>query len=316
MRRENPMAALEFTVDLPSSRPGSAQRRMDDGWTYHHILPWRYYFLMGAMLVHMFRAMLASRPAYHTTLAPGSALAVAVANEMAGDLGRGVTAVYGRDAADFDDDAARRPIDLWKTIRRLDRQGGVLIDEVVRATRRLSPEAIALETLAPAFGGFAGMDGSRFRADDPGENYEQQKPHSLAEPRWYRISQIRQTCRSFNPGIADVTVRRLKGKLTSVDGWNVLLTAVQVLLDRHDRVAPFDPHDWDYLHTLTRVPARYYEPAELAAAGLRMAPAPAGRRFQLNSDGQGMRAARDPAGPAGERRLTRRPNSNEMHEAI
>jgi hypothetical protein len=315
MRREAPMPALAFTVKLPAARPGQAQRQTEDGWTYHHILPWRYYFLMGAMLVHMFRAMLATRVRYYTSLSPGTPLRIAAENEMV-ELRRGLRAVYGDEAEGFDDDLARVPMHLWQTIRQLDRQGGTLIDEVVRATRRINADAIALETLAPAFGGFAGMDGSRFRADDPGENYEEQKPNSLDNLQWSRISEIRQVCRSFDPAIADVTVRRLSGRLTTVQGWNVLLTAVRVLLGRYNQVAPFNPHDWDYLHTGTRAAARYFEPGDLAAAGLRMGPVLGRRRFQLNSDGLGMRAAGDPAGPAGERRLTRRPNSNEMRDAV
>lgn len=318
------MPHLTLSIDLYDGRPGLADP-IDavavayDRWSFHHILPARYYFVMGALLAHMFRAALAERPAFASTVSGGGGrlsgqLGKALQGEVAAMGGGGANAHYGPEAAAFVARAeALNLMTFWKQIAALDPNGRM--EDKLCTDGRFVPERIGLATLCPPWGGFAGMLNVQ-RRNDPGEKPEEQKPYTLHLDHWSRVMAVREAIHAFCPEIASVQVRRFEGRLDWVNGWRVLYTAVQVLNGSFMRTHPFTPAEWDY-HTDHPRPWAYVPPERLQAEGLIRGERIRNNRFVLNKDGRGLMGAAHARGAA-PIRVTRGPGDTgkEMFEAI
>ncbi|QEH35996.1 hypothetical protein OJF2_45540 [Aquisphaera giovannonii] len=165
------MPTLQFSCPY-TSRVGHCPGA--NGWTYHHILPVRYYWCAAYIMVKLIRLRNSPQDA-----------------DLRGEFGI-------KKKSDFlthlEDDIPEKT--LRKNLVRLhNTPNAVAIQNLNQAlSADLSqPDNIcaAVDPLTgPKFGGFSGMNGSSHRCDDPGSLIEKTKPASFDQDRWDQIQMV------------------------------------------------------------------------------------------------------------------------------
>lgn len=277
------MATLTYTVSL-GDRPGGSPDC--DGWTYHHVLPWRYYYLAGHTLATLAKYLIATQPALLPTYVKSKlygalSAATAEAADGKGKKGSGLAGRYGPSHADFAAGVDYKPMDLLKLANRLHPSEGILAQ--IERAGAIDPYAVAALSANPKFGGFAGMNPSH-RRDDPKESFERLRPYSAAATWWGLLAQLRVALESFVPTLGSVPDDRKLVVTLTADVWSVFVPTLEKLTKSHNRVPAFAPPDWDYCPmVLGRRPWNYLTAVPTdKRLGTR-----ASKCFRLNADGGG-----------------------------
>jgi hypothetical protein len=177
------MADYLFIVQLPARRTGSTPDC--DKWTFHHILPWKYFYCLAAILGYYYAGSLnsfvRSSPVYN------SPEAIADLPDTRAALGSIVTC---------DDDivhSAGRSMmsfaDMKNVIDKLARSGGSVTERIIGATSKDTLHAALVDCTSPIFGGFPGMDGDQ-RSDDPKSTMEKTRPFNGDQAWWTAVTSI------------------------------------------------------------------------------------------------------------------------------
>lgn len=162
------MAQLTFQIPY-TSREGHCPDV--GGWTYHHILPVRYYWCAAFIMLKLIRLQYCQ----------GQGI----------DKIKTFTQEFGKEASGFDGDIATKS-DIIASIMSLHHAGGNNVRPGLAADQS-NPEnmaAIARECTGPRYGGFAGMNGSSQRTDDPGSRIEKKRPLSFPEEKWALVQEV------------------------------------------------------------------------------------------------------------------------------
>ncbi len=295
------MAVLEYNLTLPG-RVGNAPEC--DHWTYHHILPWRYYYLAGHALATVAKYTLLTNPRFLDGLARQGEGLIAALNgavrEGQGADGRSsgsaLRRLFGPGHEGFgagrNESSPRAEFTPLALIRLLTGLHSGVPNRIIR-DRTLDPDSIAELCAAPPFGGFAGMTPDD-RLDDPEGNPEPVRPRSFDPDHWGLLAKLRKLLEKYAGGIEAVPDgsdgRTLRVVLTE-DVWTLLIPYLRDLTGSHNRVHPFTPADWDFRHDGVRKTPWVY----LAEARReddrdpvrRVRGSPVGQRFALNADGRG-----------------------------
>ncbi|WP_207005380.1 hypothetical protein [Trinickia mobilis] len=174
------MADYLFTVQLPADRTGNTPDC--DKWTFHHILPWKYYYCLAALLGYYYAGSLnsfvRSSPLYNT---PEGIADLPDTKAALGDIvscDKDIVHSMGRSMMSF--------AEMKNVIDKLARSGGSVTERITRATSKDALHAALVDCTSPVFGGFPGMSGDQ-RSDDPkdaADKMEQTKPFN-GDPTWW-----------------------------------------------------------------------------------------------------------------------------------
>lgn len=178
------MAEYHFVVKLPAARSGGTPDC--NKWTFHHILPWKYFYCLSAVLGYYYAGALNSfvrgSPVY------GTAEGIADLPDTAGAFGDIVTCnksiVHSVGASIFSFVDMKRLIDgLART------KGGSATEKITGASSADRLRSALVECTSPVFGGFPGMDGKQ-RSDDPGSSMEKTRPFNGEVAWWNAVTAI------------------------------------------------------------------------------------------------------------------------------
>jgi hypothetical protein len=273
------MPSISFQFTLPS-RVGHAPAA--NGWTYHHVLPWRYYWVAGYSLVMLAKYKFHSKNLL-TTLKKGSDYHQAFIAEDDAVKGnkrdKNITALFGSDHGGFE--VAKSPIALIKLCDDMHGAGQNAATNEVMNSGVVSAEAIAGVCTNPRFGGFAGMSPQQ-RRDDPHDQYEKRRPHSTSQLWWGQLEILRSILERCTSDLRNPPEdRKLEVSFSQKDG-NLLVDTIQTLASSHNFVPAFSAKDWDYCPKGKKLPWHFIHPSHnLSSSSL------IGKVFELNTDGNG-----------------------------
>lgn len=267
------MAEMNFKVKFPDSRPGGTTPEGD--WTYHHVLPWRYYYLCAYVLCMVYRFMLiqdnaASRgKANQVNTGPAmAALATSFWDSSKKEVNaKSLKKEFGDNCLAFKFGAELDAPQLWKRIKAIATSAPNQLDTDVRNSGVFDPDTVARACLGPAFGGFWGINGGQ-RTDDPEELRENVRPRSGDLNWWTNLSAIGTALESMSPKIKEnlPSSRQLEVTMKE-DAWIVLNSAIAWLVQNNSRAPAFATADWGFHCNSALVPLRLNENYNGAARG-------------------------------------------------
>jgi len=236
------MPKLEFKVKF-ASRADSTPTH--DGWTYHHVLPWRYYYLMGYIIANVARMKFLMND-YGVGLNP--LLASAVSQERKTNSGI-VEKLYGPEVSDFNRNLNESGPKLLRTLLPLHgcrNEGSDSIVDEIKKAGQFDLGAIGNLCGAPKFGGFLGM-APEHRSDDLGDRAERLRPPGANQAWWAELSMLRTYLQSFCRTIGDAGAgHEIPAKL-DYDDFTQFLEVVRRLSASHNQVYGMNCADW-YIH--------------------------------------------------------------------
>ena len=245
---------LKFKVKFPDSRPGNTTPDGGEGWTYHHVLPWRYYYLCAYVLCMVFRYMVIhenglyrSQNKTRGTGPSTKALAQSFWDEKKGAVDQtSVRKVYGDDSIGFDFSGEIKAAEVWSLIATMVTSKNHALDEPVGSSSPIDPDVVARACLGPAFGGFWGINGGQ-RYDDPKELREPRAPNSAGENWWNRLGEVATALQAFCSAIAqNLPANRELEVVVKKDSWKILYSALQSIQISKYAAPSFDREDWIY----------------------------------------------------------------------
>jgi len=243
------------------------------GWTYHHVLPVRYYWSAAFILVKLLRLE-------------------QIRNS--GQDSANLTAEFGnKNALDMLADFSPEIRVLRAACLSLHHSPGNNLAVARLSTARLvgdwwTDERIA-ETVAeltgPQYGGFAGMSPLQ-RTDDPGSKVEKKKPLSFPQPQWDSLQALAAVMHNCVAKIASQVNGPYKCTITPKNA-EKLLSHITELKDTYLHVAPFNATDWK-MNTSTQwcfinLPSGAVDPQNLERNGT-----VCGQVFKLGDDALGV----------------------------
>ncbi|QCP53543.1 hypothetical protein FAZ95_31370 [Trinickia violacea] len=174
------MADYQLTVQLPPKRTGKTPDC--DSWTFHHILPWKYYYCLAAVLGYYYAGSLnsfvRSSPLYNTPQAlaelPNTVTALGSIVTCDSDIVHSA----GKSMMSF--------VEVKNVIDKLARTADSVTERITNATSKETLHAALVSCTSPVFGGFPGMSGDQ-RSDDPKDansKMEPTKPFN-GDPAWW-----------------------------------------------------------------------------------------------------------------------------------
>lgn len=234
------MAEYEMIVRLPESRTGKTPDC--GGWTFHHVLPWKYFYCLSAILSFYYYS---------------------AAKSYRGDGELDAKLAFFNGIVSCDKDIAhganctifkfREIAHLIDSLKRTNNSIVGRIDDWVNSADRM--RQLLVECTSPNFGGFPGMDGKQ-RSDDPESNMEKTRPYNGPIEWWAALMAIGNTLEhisSFPPAKLGNCKQlkhsaygdSVKFKLSDNHIEN-LLAQVRVLSSPafNNSVLPFDEKSW------------------------------------------------------------------------
>jgi hypothetical protein len=162
-----------------------------DGWTYHHVLPWKYYYSLSSILMYYYISVLISSTKLDINARANYIETKATSGSIVPETKISVEKIFNPNIS------CLQPISRKFSYMQLHNFSYCLcalartpegfIDNV------LTKDGLAAQILtngtSPIFGGFSGMDGSQ-RSDDPGSSREKNKPLSGAKEWWSSLTNI------------------------------------------------------------------------------------------------------------------------------
>ncbi|WP_108260372.1 hypothetical protein [Mangrovicoccus ximenensis] len=257
------MPKLKFKIAFAARSDNTPS---EGGWTYHHVLPWRYYYLMGYVIANV------ARLRYLTTdyTIKDDALAAAIKAEKAAS-GSKTKDEFGDEAADFLREIRESGPALLRLLQPLHgsaagREPNSIQQSIISAGK-FDLGAIGNLCGAPRFGGFLGM-APEHRAADPGDLPERLKPLSADEGWWGLLAVLSETVSGICPAIAGTKAGETKDAALDVKQFRLLLETVRKLTDSHnskpkkmdaadwyiDNTGHGSRHDWAYLSGIRDAP--------------------------------------------------------------
>lgn len=284
------MAKLQFSVILPS-RVGAAPP--SNHWAFHHVLPWRYYWMTGYLLT-----MLAKYRIHSTQWASleGHQLQEpldAEANLMrAAKPARGgkkaaktpeLKDLYGTDHKNFA--CEDEPTELLRLCEGMHGAGvgaaNAVNAQVVQDGKLVAANISGLCT-NPRWGGFEGMNGSEQRLDDPHSECEGRRPYSGAGEWWTSLTNLKHCLERCAPKLTAVPDdRKLQVTLSEADR-RILVHEVRKLDHDYNAVLAFNPSDWNYMVNNEKINWLFVTGTGAVALKSEIA-----KVFALNADGNG-----------------------------
>ena len=261
------MSALEFSLKLPSradNTPGT------DGYTYHHVLPWRYFFLTGQILARYAKLRVAKTEEVFGSATLQTKLA-GVANAYLGKNGKAddklVATEFGKSFDQFVRDTSASPnLSAKEAIDLCAKMHGDAVATGFRRTLHGDPKdhnadaGNSIRTIlntggfdfdqignhcgAPKFGGFLGPAPEK-RSDDPKDAPEPVCPVSFDNGRWASLALLRAVLDASCKGIGSASAgTSLSVSITDQD-FGLFVGYLQGLIGQHNgSAAPFAPGDW------------------------------------------------------------------------
>jgi hypothetical protein len=236
------MSRITFSISFAARSDNTPTA---DGWTYHHILPWRYYYATGVVLAQVARLLMVGKT-YH----PKSKYNHNVLEKVFKDLdSKNLTQEYGIDYSQFKSAAADSQVtafgllDLCNTLHGAGNQNQNAMNASLIRRNGFDFGEIGNLCGAPRFGGFLGM-APEHRQDDPGNNAEPNRPASLPKERWGALNLLRTHLTKFAPGMLGASAG---SKITATVDWEtfeLFSVNLQKLIRSHDFPTPFQPSDW------------------------------------------------------------------------
>ncbi len=261
------MSALEFSFKLASradNTPG------DEGYTYHHVLPWRYFFLTGQILARYAKLRLVrSEEAFGST-----GLKAKLNDIRGGYLGKNdklddklIAGEFGKTFQQFVHDTTASPnLSSKEAIDLCAKMHGDNISTGFRKTLHGDPkdhnpdagnsirtilnaggfdyDAIGNHCGAPKFGGFLGPAPEK-RSDDPKDGPEPVCPVSFDNGRWTTLSLMRSLLDNCCKGIGSASAGTALSVSISAKDFGLLIGNLQTLIGQHNgSAAPFNCSDW------------------------------------------------------------------------
>lgn len=239
------MARLVFRINFASR---SAKSPTDDGYTYHHILPWRYYYAAGVILAQVARRMIVGLSFNETSGRPRfNAKALQAATQEL-DSAPKLVAAYGTGHEDFRNELVASTIkafDLLNLCRSMHRTGATVnvIDASLKAAGGFHFGAIGNLCGAPLFGGFLGML-REHRRDDPGDAPEQHRAYSVDQTQWAALQLLATHLHAFCPELSGVNAGSTIEANVDADTFKLFKANLDMLVAKHNRRAVFEPADW------------------------------------------------------------------------
>lgn len=247
------MATYSFTVQLPSKRSGGTPDC--DKWTFHHILPWKYFYCLSAILGYYYHGSLNSfvkgSVTYNTPEALRELLDTTTAFAPIVVCSTDVIHSVGTSMMSF--------AEMGRLVNGLARTGGDIVDKISKNSAKLHDHLV--ECTSPVFGGFPGMDGNQ-RSDDPKSSMEQTRPANGEVTWWTAVTEIgkllerasywerssdRQGCKDVRSAVYG---DKVKFKLTNDDLDNIIVANLRVLVTPryNSSVLKFDEKCWLLQH--------------------------------------------------------------------
>lgn len=254
------MAEMSFKVKFPDRRPGGTTP--DGDWTYHHVLPWRYYYLCGYVLCMAYQYMVImdnaasrSKSGQRNTGEAIAGLASAYWDNSKKEIDRkGVLAKFGKNSWDFNFGAELDAAGLWKLTKGIVTADANFLDTAVRNSGVFDPDVVARACLGPPFGGFWGINGGQ-RTDDPEELRERVRPRSSDLNWWTNLNAIGTALESFAAAIQENLPSSRELNITiKEDAWRIFHSAVAWLVQNNAQAPVFAVGDWGYKWNSTVVP--------------------------------------------------------------
>ena len=279
------MATIQFEVTLPGRTTNAPAV---NSWTYHHVLPWRYYWLAGYIVGVLIRYKIASEDWVeslneHTLKDPLKAEHDSTRTGKKDDE-KTRKSLFGGDYKSFS--VAESPFELLKMCDEMHYPGSThVMTGGASGGGTMDFEAIANLCTCPLFGGFAGMNGSQQRTDDPGDQCEPRRPHSHDAAWWTEVTTLKNCLGRICDKISAVPEdRKLPVKIKQNDSTIMIATLRSLIADYKTAIPPFNPADWDYKINkgariawtlVTGIPVAVAQGSQIADV------------FSLNDDGQG-----------------------------
>lgn len=259
--------SLNFSLTLPS---GSSATPKCDRWTFHHVLPRRYFYFCSYTLV-----MAARYQCRELNQLEGLARHAAFAAIRRSCEIDAKSPVYGDRSAEF----GRLSLSAGRLIKLIKSMASSEFNRVL-STRGLDGDAIASTCRAPRFGGFAGMNGAQ-RADDPQDRPERIPPYSACGRKdwWGALSLLKQRLNACCQELPDATGGKEVEASAKRDDVEGIINQLNILTQNHNDVHPFAAGDWDYKVMGSKRP---WELINEVGTGQE-----AGPYFELNNNGQG-----------------------------
>jgi hypothetical protein len=266
--------SLNFLLTLPS---GSSATPKIDRWTFHHVLPRRYYFFCAYTLVMAARHQCTDQNQLNDLAGHSAYPAIRRSCETDAKV-----PAYGSKSGDF----GRLSLTAGQLIELLKSMAS---DTFVRilSTHGLDGDAIAATCRAPKFGGFAGMHGAQ-RADDPNDRAERIPPNSANGRKdwWSALCLLKQRLNACCKELPDATGGKEVEATAQREDVEGIISQLNILTRNHNGVHPFFAGDWDYKLLGSKQP---WVLIDKVGSGQEVAP-----YFELNNDGQGGKGLKDP----------------------
>lgn len=278
------MAKLKYTLTF-GPRPGGSPNV--NHWTYHHVLPWRYYYLAGNVLTMMARYRLATtdfirsintkhllRPAMEADRD------VLLDKKTKSQDPKKLKAFFGADHSGFDIGVSHTPLVILKTLNKFHEPAGVLTALATEGS--LDPDTSSRLASNPCFGGFEGMNPGQ-RTDDPHDGCENRRPHNSSQAWWGLLNILGQSLKGFAPELGSLPDNRtLTVRVASENAWKVFYPTIEKLVASHNAVYRFKAVDWDYHVNGSKKPWNSQHRLNGRKYGSIVGPV-----FKLNKDGKG-----------------------------
>ncbi len=223
----------ELTFTIPD-----ASRSMNtpacDSWTYHHILPYRYFRSAAYILIKLIRL-----------------LELKVKKDQGGDLGTALAEEFGAsDALDVLNDLEvnkREVIEICANLHHSPGTSKEITDLRTFPGPDLSDPDVIMGTAKllgnPKYGGFAAMDPGH-RADDPKSGREKNRPPSFNAEQWKTLKNLGNVLERAVPKITAGEKGEYTCKLSVPDA-KELIHDLRVLRDTYNSLVPgFEASDW------------------------------------------------------------------------
>jgi len=225
-----PLPELKFQVPY-ESREGHCPDC--DDWTFHHVLPVRYFWCTAFIVVKLIRLLKCKDQGVKN-----------VDEKM-------LEAEFGtEEAINFCQQLNAERKELVNSCKHLHRtpannKVGTQLgkDSQLDLSNPNDIAAIAHDLTGPKYGGFAGMKPDQ-RSDDPGSRVERTKPASFPEQQWNLLQELAAVLEQSLQGLKDKSNGPFQCSLNH-DRANVILHCLRTLTAEHGRgVPPFNPSDW------------------------------------------------------------------------
>lgn len=256
---------MENSFPVLPGRPGHSPDC--DGWTYHHVLPWRYYWLAGYLLAYIARQI-----GLHHAYAPKSligSLNNATKKDSKDTSGKShkssknnqsyksgkdkknkqmgpSTGISSGISSFLTDYEANHLLKLFKSMHHTG-DGTELLQQRVQANdQSLSLSDVASTCTNPKFGGFAGISPDQ-RLDDPKNGPELNKPANAAQDWWSALAALKQALETCCPAIKNANSgTELRFTLTDTPAHTLINSITLLTASKMNEVYPFNANDWVY----------------------------------------------------------------------